>query len=100
MQAPKANAEAPKLKIDSSGEFPSGETYSGFDDFKKILMRTRSELFSLHLTSMILTHSTGRHMEALDQFEIEEILSRVNARNGGLRTLVVESIASEIFRSR
>jgi hypothetical protein len=39
-------------------------------------------------------------MESADDYEIEEILQAVQADNGGLRTLLLEAIASDIFRSR
>jgi len=97
---PREKKGAPKLKIDSSGEMPSGETYADFQEFKKILVTTRADSFRKHLISMILTHATGRHMEPLDQFEIEEILSRAQQSGNGLRTLITESLLSNIFRSR
>lgn len=97
---PKASQKSEALEIDSSGEMPSGETYAGFEDFKKILVATRAEVFTKHLISMVLTHATGRHMEPLDQFEIDDIHAKVSAEGGGLRTLVTESLVSGIFRSR
>ena len=39
-------------------------------------------------------------MEALDQFEIDDIQTRVKEKGNGLRSLVVEALSSEIFRSR
>jgi hypothetical protein len=97
---PRDKKEAPKLKVDPSGEMPSGESYADFQEFKKILVTTRTKSFSKHLISMILTHATGRHMEPLDQFVIEDIHNRVQKNGNGLRTTITESLLSEIFRSR
>lgn len=97
---PKANDSAPRLQVDASGEMPSGETFQGFSELRRILVETRSEVFEKHLISTVLTHATGRHMEAVDQFVIEDIQKKLKNQGGGLRTLVVECLMSEIFRSR
>ncbi len=95
---PKGNAPAPK--VDSTGEFGSGETYAGFHDFKNILVAGRTDVFSRHLIRQFLSYATGRHMEPVDEFVIEDIFQAVKKDGYGLRTLVVEALASEIFRSR
>ena len=98
---PKAkNAKAPAPQIDASGEFPSGETYQDFAGFKKIILETRSDLFTRHLIRQILTYASGRRMEGVDDFVIDEIFTRVQRQGLGLRTLIVECLMSEIFRSR
>lgn len=97
---PPAKKDGPAPKIDASGEFPSGETYADFREFKKILAEQRKDLFARHLVSKLLAHATGRHMEVVDDYEIEDILERVKDDGYGLRTLVVEALTSEIFRSR
>jgi hypothetical protein len=95
-----AKKSAPRLNVDPSGELPSGEPFTGFAEFKNVLSSRRSEPFTRHLITQALTYATGRHMETLDQFEIDEILARVQADNGGLHTLVVACLTSEILRSR
>ncbi|MDP3072761.1 MAG: DUF1592 domain-containing protein [Opitutaceae bacterium] len=95
---PKGNAPAPK--VDATGEFSSGETYAGFHDFKSILVGSRTDMFTRHLTKQFLSYATGRHMEAVDEFVIEDIVQAVKKDGYGLRTLITESLASEIFRSR
>ena len=47
-----------------------------------------------------LSYATGRHLEPVDEFVIEDILQAVKKDGYGLRTLIVESLASDIFRSR
>ena len=81
-------------------EFGSGETYAGFDDFKGILVASRTDVFARHLIKQVLSYATGRHMEPVDEFVIEDILRAVKQDNYGLRTLVLEALASDIFRSR
>ena len=92
--------KAKELKGDASGELSSGESFAGFSELRKVLVQTRGEVFKKHLVSTILTHAAGRHMEVVDQYEIMDILMRLEKKGGGLRTLVIESLVSEIFRSR
>jgi len=97
--APK-NSNVPAPKIDTTGEFPSGETYQDFASFKKVIRETREEHFTRHLIRQFLTYATGRHMELADDFIIDEIYTAVEEDGLGLHTLVVECLMSEIFRSR
>lgn len=97
---PQTKKDGPAPKIDASGEFPSGETYADFREFKKILTEQRKDLFARHLVSKLLAYSTGRHMEVVDDYEIEDIIARMQEKDYGLNTLVVEALTSKIFRSR
>lgn len=92
--------DAPAPKIDTTGEFPSGETYADFAGFKKIIRDTRSDLFIRHLIRQTLSYTTGRVMEPADDFVIEDIHGRAKKENLGLRTILVECLMSEVFRSR
>ncbi len=91
---------APAPKIDTTGEFPSGETYEDFASFKKILRDTRTDLFVRHLIRQTLSYTTGRVMEPADAFVIEEIHEKAKKENLGLRALLVECLTSAAFRSR
>jgi len=95
---PKKAKDAPK--IDTTGEFPSGETYQDFAGFKNIICETREDMFTRHLIRQVTTYATGRHMEPADEFELDEIHLAVKNNKLGLRTLIVECLTSEIFRSR
>ncbi len=93
-------SKIPAPKIDATGEFPSGETYEDFAGFKKIIGETREDLFVRHLIGHILSYATGRLMETADEFVIEEIHAKAKREGLGLRTLLIECLTSEIFRSR
>ncbi|YCM42996.1 DUF1592 domain-containing protein [Verrucomicrobiaceae bacterium 227] len=96
----KRDKKAPNLKVDASGVMPSGETFEGFEGLREILLTTRADVFERHLISTVLTHATGRHMGAVDQFVIQDIEAAVEAKGGGLKSLMVEALMSEVFRSR
>nr|WP_286764641.1 DUF1592 domain-containing protein [Rhodopirellula sp. UBA1907] len=97
---PKAKGKGKAAKIDAMGKFPSGEEFTNFGDFKQKLLESRREQFTRSLIEKLLAYSTGRHMERADQFEIDDILVRVQADGGGLRTMVTEVLTSNLFRSR
>jgi hypothetical protein len=94
------DSKKPAPKVDATGEFPSGEKYEDFAGFRKIIRETREDLFVRHLIRQVLTYATGRHMETVDEFEIEEIHNELKSRKLGLHALMMESLTSEIFRSR
>jgi hypothetical protein len=97
---PKPKGKGPAAKVDPSGKLPSGETYQDFPGFKEVLLESRRDLFARNLIEKLLAYATGRHMERVDQYEIDDILDRVKADDYGLQTMVVEALTSEIFRSR
>ena len=92
--------KGPAPKIDSSGEFASGETYRDFVGFRDILHDKRDEMFTRHLIRSLLAYSTGRLMEPADEFAVDRIHEKVKQQGLGLRSLVVECLTSDVFRSR
>ncbi|WP_237607512.1 DUF1592 domain-containing protein [Roseimaritima sediminicola] len=97
---PKGKGQDSAPEIDPTGTLPSGESYTDFTSFKEVLKDSRADRFTRCLVEKMLTYATGRHMEPTDRFEIDEICENVRAEDGGLRTMVVEVLTSEIFRSR
>jgi hypothetical protein len=87
-------------KIDTTGEFASGKTYQDFAGFRDILHDTREEQFTRHLIRSLLAYGTGRLMEPADEFAIDRIHEKVKQQGLGLRSLVVECLTSDLFRSR
>ena len=97
---PAANKKAKPAEIDTTGEFPSGETYTDFATFKKVIHDTRADHFTRHLIRQLLTYTTGRTMELNDDIPLDQLHVKVKKQGLGLRTLMVECLISDIFRSR
>ena len=87
-------------KVDPTGRLPSGETFTDFASFRKVILDSRLDLFTRSLITKLLAYTTGRHMEWSDQYEIDDILARIRTDNYRLRTIVTEVMTSEVFRSR
>lgn len=94
---PKHKGKSPK--IDTTGEMPTGETYSDFAEFRSLLVTSRREVFARNLVEKLLMYSTGRRMERVDQYEIDDIVQRAEKRGLGLKTVVLEVLTSQIFRA-
>ena len=92
--------KGPAPKIDTTGEFASGEKYQDFAGFRDILHERREEMFTRHLIRSLLAYSTGRLMEPADEFAVDRIHDKVKQQGLGLRSLVVECLTSDVFRSR
>jgi hypothetical protein len=97
---PAANKKAKPAEIDTTGEFPSGETYTDFATFKKVIHDTRADHFTRHLIRQLLTYTTGRTMELNDDLLIDQLHDKVKQQGLGLKTLMTECLMSEVFRSR
>ncbi|MDF1814355.1 MAG: DUF1588 domain-containing protein [Verrucomicrobiales bacterium] len=97
---PRPSPKGKAQKIDSTGEFPSGETYTDFAGFRDYIAKNRKDVFARGLVEKLLTYATGRHMTGADYPEIEVIYGKVKSDNYGLQTMVLEVMKSEIFRSR
>ncbi len=96
---PKPGRKSPAQKIDASGSLSTGESFTNFDEFKSALMASRQEHFARNLIEKLLTYCTGRRLERVDQYEVDEILKRVREADDGLQTMVTEVLTSKIFRS-
>jgi hypothetical protein len=97
---PAANKKTKPAEIDTTGEFPSGETYTDFATFKKVIHDTRADHFTRHLIRQLLTYTTGRTMELNDDLLIDKLHDQVKKQGLGLKTLMTECLMSEVFRSR
>ncbi|MEM6778944.1 MAG: DUF1592 domain-containing protein [Planctomycetota bacterium] len=89
-----------QVEVDASGRFPSGELYANFAEFKEILLATRTEPFLRHLVETLLAYTTGRLMEPVDRYAVDDILLMADAADNGLRSLVENALLSPIVRSR
>ncbi len=92
--------KGPAPKIDTTGEFASGETYRDFAGFRDALYAKREEQFTRHLIRSLLAYSTGRLMEPADEFAVDRLYAQAKQQGLGLRSLVVACLTSDVFRSR
>ena len=87
------------VTIDAAGELPNGQTFSGIEELKPILLE-QQQLFTRALTNKLLAYALGRQLEPADRPEVDRIVEAVEERGLGLRDLVERIVLSETFRSR
>ncbi len=84
--------------IDASGKMPSGETFDGPEELRRVLLNRKQE-FIRHLTSKVLGYALGRSLRDADQCVVQQIADRVEKDNYGARTLLREVVLSVPFRN-
>jgi len=82
--------------IDSSGELPTGEKFTGVADFRRLLIE-RHEQFTRALSRNLLTYALGREPEFNDRAVIDDIVKNLSAKKGGFSDLVRAVVLSESF---
>ncbi|MCA9049266.1 MAG: DUF1592 domain-containing protein [Planctomycetaceae bacterium] len=85
--------------VDASGEMPDGRSFTGFQDFRRLLADDPDTLCRA-FAAKLLTFASGRELGFSDRPEIDRIVTQTRSRNYGIRTLLYEVVSSEIFRSK
>jgi hypothetical protein len=85
--------------VDASDVLPDGRRFKNIDEFKQLLLEDRDQLAAA-LTEKLLTYATGGSPRTSDRKEIDALVRRIRERNYGFRTLVHETVQSELFRTK
>ncbi|MCH9656762.1 MAG: DUF1592 domain-containing protein [Planctomycetes bacterium] len=86
-------------RVDATGTFPSGETFSGPAELKKILLKRKDEL-TRHFTTKMLGYALGRSLEDADACTIETIAKKLEQNGYRSQTLIREIVFSKPFLYR
>ncbi|HEU5117660.1 MAG TPA: DUF1588 domain-containing protein, partial [Isosphaeraceae bacterium] len=86
--------------IDPSGELPSGQSFQGPDDFRKMLVQEKSGEFTRCLSEKMLTYALGRGLEYYDDCSVDEIVKQTATDGHRFSRLVVAIVQSDPFRKR
>ena len=89
-----------RIAIDPSGELPSGATFSGPAELKRVLTSTQKKQFLDCLSEKMLTYALGRGVEYYDRCTVTTIMAEVEKDNHRFSRLILEIIASEPFQKR
>lgn len=85
--------------IDASGELPDGRKFQGPGELKTILTE-KKELFARSLAEKMLTYALGRGLEYYDKCAVDKILAAQQTDDYRIRTLIIQTIASDPFQMR
>jgi len=86
------------LPVDATGEF-DGKAFVDIKEFKKLLLDDGDQV-ARSLAGKLVTYSTGAGIGFSDRGAVEEICRKTKEQGGGLRTLVQQIVASQIFQSK
>jgi hypothetical protein len=86
-------------KVDPSGVLPDGRKFTGFAEFRSLLAADRDRL-SANLARQLAVYATGRGMGFSDRDAITAIVAATSKNGGGIRTLMVELVQSQLFQTR
>jgi cytochrome c553 len=83
--------------IDASGTLPSGESFTGPIELRKVLLK-RKDQFARVFTEKLLAYALGRGVEAYDRPVIKEIIAAVTKDGYKMDTLIAQIAVSYPFR--
>ena len=85
--------------LDSSGTLPSGETFSGPEQLKKILA-SNPKPFADCFAEKLLTFALGRGVERSDRLNLAAIVKAASLQQYKLQTFILEIVKSAPFQKR
>ncbi|QEF98005.1 hypothetical protein Mal15_20510 [Stieleria maiorica] len=88
-----------KAPIDTSGKLPSGQTFAGVGELKRLLVE-RKAFFARAFTEKMLAYALGRRVELGDRATIDAILDRLAEQDYPTRELIEQIVLSDLFSRR
>jgi hypothetical protein len=85
--------------VDPSATLPDGRSFADVRGLKKLLLADRRQI-ARNLVQQLITYSTGASVRFGDRAAVEGILDRSEKDGYGVRSLVREIVASEIFEMK
>jgi hypothetical protein len=86
--------------VDSSGVTPEGRSFTGIDDYKRLLIKKDLDQVARHFVSALLVFSTGAELGFADRDVVEKILEKTRPEGYPVRTIIHEIAGSDVFRRR
>jgi hypothetical protein len=83
--------------VDPSGVLPDGRPFDGVRSYRDLLAADERRLLA-NLAQQFAVYSTGRAVGFSDRAAIDAVVDATLAQGGGVRTLIVELVASGLFR--
>lgn len=85
--------------VDASGAMADGRSFRGITEFQELLAADRKRLLT-NLAQQFAVYGAGRGIAFGDRPAVAAVVAGTQKKGGGIRTLVHELIASELFQTR
>ena len=97
---PTANPNRPKLvdgpEVISSDSLPRHGEFKDFREFRDLLHKQEDLVFS-NMVRQLATFALGRSMDFADDENLQQIVATTKASGGGMKTMIRELVANELF---
>lgn len=93
-------SEELKAPIDTAGSLPSGESFNGPTELKKVLIEAHEPEIIRNVSRKLLGYAIGRGLEDRDDGTIERLAQAISQNNLGTRILIEEIVLSVPFRNQ
>ena len=85
--------------VDSSGKTAAGDSFSGLQQYKKLLMKSKEQV-ARNFVSKLIEFSTGGEIEFADREVVERILNKTRSKGFLMKDLMHQVVLSRLFRNR
>jgi hypothetical protein len=86
-------------EVDATGELWDGRTFADVNGLRELLLKDEDAL-ARNLTRQLMIYATGAGIRFSDRAAIEAIVSKTKASKHGVRSIVQEVVASELFQTK
>jgi hypothetical protein len=82
--------------VDPSGQLPDGRAFADVRELKRLLLRDERQL-ARNLAHQLVVYATGAPVRFSDRPRVEALLNRIAPSGYGVRTLIHELVADDLF---
>jgi hypothetical protein len=86
-------------KVAAADVTADGQKFENIDQLKEILLRDKPKL-ARTVTTKLITYATGRAPQESERKAVADVVTKIAARDYGLRSLIHEIVQSELFRNK
>jgi hypothetical protein len=86
------------VDVDARSGVPHGPQVDGIRDLKDHLLKQRRDDIADNVIRRLLTYSIGRHLTYHDRFAVQALSEQLEARDFGMRDIIVSICQSDVFR--
>jgi hypothetical protein len=84
--------------IASAGKLITGESFADIKELKRVLVNDRHRDFYRCLSEKMLTYALGRGLDYYDVQAVDELVERIEQKNGGASALLMGIVKSAPFQ--
>jgi hypothetical protein len=85
--------------VDASGELPDGRRFQDVRELKKLLLDDQRQI-ARNLVQQLVAYGTGAAIRFGDRPQVEKILDHAATSQYGVRSLVDETVESDLFQTK